>query len=90
MNKLLNALFAIIVGTIAIGFVASTFYVFMNFAGATPEFIKYYGDSPVHALLKFILNPYHGDAFVNDDFYVRNVIFGISAAIMGVMAYTKL
>ena len=90
MNKLLQGVAVVIIGAIAMGALASAFYVFMSFDPDNSAYVRYYGDNPIQAWAIFMFNPYEGQSISSDDLYIRNVIFGISALIMGASVYRKL
>lgn len=90
MNKLIQAFTLLVVGTVAIGAVFSSLYVFLTFSTTDPSYISHYGRNIGHALATFMINPLEGGSIETDDEYIRNVIFAFSMLIVGSIIFRKL
>lgn len=90
MEKLASAIVAFIIGTVSLGLLAACFYFFFTYPQDTREYMAHYGEELLPALVTFINDPYKGDSFVNDDLYIRNGIFGLTALVMGLLIYRQL
>ena len=90
MNKLVFAVSFVLLGAFSIGVLMSAGYVLFSMISPTPEFAKYYGSDAFQALARFIVDPMEGRNFNNDDIYIRNVIFGGAALVMGALVYRRL